>query len=101
PPFSLRGGGLPFPTRHSASLRAIYDLADLDRSRFMHSTGQSGNFLSPWYSSFAERWAKVEYVTIPARREKIEAAQRRGRKPYATSDSRCACTRGSRRRRAS
>jgi penicillin amidase len=54
-------------------MRAIYDLADLDRSLFMQSTGQSGNVLSPWYSSFAARWAKVEYITIPTRRESIAA----------------------------
>jgi penicillin G amidase len=66
----------PFANRHAPSLRAIYDLADLERSRFMHSTGQSGNVLSPWYSSFAERWARVEYVTIPTKRDRILAAHR-------------------------
>jgi len=64
----------PFANRHASSYRAIYDLADLDRSLFMHSTGQSGNVLSPWYSSFAERWAKVDYITIQTRREAIAAA---------------------------
>jgi penicillin amidase len=44
-----------FANRHAASMRAIYDLADLERSLFIHSTGQSGNFLSPWYSNMAER----------------------------------------------
>jgi penicillin amidase len=47
----------------------------------MQSTGQSGNFLSPWYSNMAERWAKVEYVTIPTRREAIKAAHRLVLKP--------------------
>ena len=60
--------------RHAASLRVLFDFADLERSLYMHSTGQSGNVLSPWYSSFAERWAKVEYITIPTRREAIAAA---------------------------
>jgi penicillin amidase len=69
--FFVRDEERPFANRHAASLRAIYDLADLDRSLYMHSTGQSGNVLSPWYSSFAERWAKVEYITIPAKREAI------------------------------
>ena len=55
-------------------MRAIYDLADLERSLFMHSTGQSGNVFSPWYASFAERWARVEYITIPTKRESITAA---------------------------
>ena len=72
--FFIRDEARPFANRHAASLRAIYDFADLDRSLYMHSTGQSGNVLSPWYASFAERWASVEYITIPARREAIVAA---------------------------
>ncbi len=72
--FFIRDEGRPFANRHAPSMRAIYDFADLDRSLFMHSTGQSGNVLSPWYASFAERWARVEYVTIPTRRESITAA---------------------------
>jgi penicillin amidase len=66
----------PFANRHAPSMRAIYDLADLDRSLFMQSTGQSGNVMSPWYSNLAGRWARVEYVTIPARREAIVAEHR-------------------------
>ncbi len=69
--YFIRDEERPFANRHAGSLRAIYDLADLDRSLFMQSTGQSGNVLSPWYSNFAERWARVEYITIPTRRESI------------------------------
>ena len=71
--FFIRDEARPFANRHAPSLRAIYDLADLDRSRFIQSTGQSGNVLSPWYDNFAERWAKVRYVTIPAARAAIDA----------------------------
>lgn len=78
---TIRDDARPFANRHAASLRAIYDLADLDRSRFMQSTGQSGNVLSPWYSSFAERWANVEYITIPTKREAITAAHTLTLKP--------------------
>ena len=74
--FTIRDEARPFANRHAASLRAIYDLADLDRSLFMQSTGQSGNVLSPWYANLAQRWATVEYITIPARREAIAAAHR-------------------------
>jgi penicillin amidase len=74
--YTMRDEQRPFANRHAPSMRAIYDLADLERSRFMHSTGQSGNVLSPWYASFAERWARVEYITIPTRRESIAAAHR-------------------------
>jgi penicillin amidase len=79
--FFIRDEARPFANRHAASLRAIYDLADLDRSLFIQSTGQSGNFLSPWYSNMAQRWAKVEYVTIPTRRDAIKAAHRLVLKP--------------------
>lgn len=72
--FFIRDEARPFANRHAASLRAIYDFADLDKSLFMQSTGQSGNVLSPWYASFADRWARVEYITIPSRRESITAA---------------------------
>ena len=72
--YFIRDPDRPFANRHAPSLRALYDLGDLERSRFMHSTGQSGNVLSPWYANFAERWAKVEYITIPTRPESIVAA---------------------------
>jgi len=58
----------PFASRHAASLRAIYDLADLDKSVYIHSTGQSGNLLSPLYKNFAERWSRVEYIPMSMRR---------------------------------
>ena len=73
--FFIRDEARPFANRHSGSLRTLYDLADLDRSRFMQSTGQSGNVLSPWYSNLAERWAKVEYIEIPTKREAIAGAR--------------------------
>jgi penicillin amidase len=62
----------PFVNRHASSYRAIYDLADLDRSLFIHTTGQSGNPFSPAYRAFAERWSKGEYIEIPTRREAID-----------------------------
>jgi penicillin amidase len=65
--YFMRDEERPFANRHAPSLRAIYDLADLDRSLFIQSTGESGNFLSPWYASFAKRWAEVRYITIPTR----------------------------------
>jgi penicillin amidase len=61
----------PFANRHASSYRAIYDFADLDRSLYIHTTGQSGNPLSPYYASFAERWARVEYIEIATKRDVI------------------------------
>jgi penicillin amidase len=63
----------PFLNRHAASYRAIYDFADLDRSLYMHSTGQSGNAFSPHYRSFVGRWAKVDYIEIATKPDLILA----------------------------
>ena len=49
---------------HAASMRAIYDLSDLNESRFMHAPGQSGHPLSPHHGDLAERWASGEYFQI-------------------------------------
>ena len=49
---------------HAASLRALYDVADLAQSRVMHSTGQSGLFFSPHYRDFVEPWRQVSYVPL-------------------------------------
>jgi penicillin amidase len=63
----------PFASDHGPSLRAIYDLADLDRSLFMISTGQSGNVLSPHYDDFADLWRRVDYIAIRASGEDVAA----------------------------
>jgi penicillin amidase len=45
-----------FPDVHGAGMRAVFDLADLDRSRFIIAGGQSGNPLSAHYGDQIERW---------------------------------------------
>lgn len=62
---NLRDEAAPFESVHAASLRAIYDLSDPAGARFIASTGQSGNVLSPHYRDWAQRWAEGRYVTIP------------------------------------
>lgn len=59
----------PFATRHGPSLRALYDLADLERSRFIHSSGQSGNPFSPFYRDFNAPWASASYLPMQTRPE--------------------------------
>lgn len=54
----------PFRQFHGPSLRAIYDLDDLDRSIFIHSSGQSGNRLSRHFSDLTERWRDVAYIPM-------------------------------------
>jgi penicillin amidase len=65
---TLSNESAPYASRHAASLRAIYDLADPDRSMYIHSTGQSGNLLSPLYRNFAERWSRAEYIPMSMKR---------------------------------
>ncbi len=70
--FETRDDDSGFVSDHGPGLRVIYDLADLDRSLFIHSTGQSGNVLSPHYRDFEKPWREGGYVTIPTRREAFE-----------------------------
>ena len=51
----------PFANRHAPSMRAIYDLADPEQSRFIYQTGQSGLVFSPRYRDMSEEWAAVRY----------------------------------------
>jgi penicillin amidase len=51
----------PFANRHAASLRALYDLSDLEQSRFIYQTGQSGHPFDPRSRSMAQAWAGEGY----------------------------------------
>jgi penicillin G amidase len=69
---NLRDEKTPFANRHAASLRALYDLSNPENSLFIHSTGESGNVLSPLYRNYSQRWAQVEYLPMKTRREDVE-----------------------------
>jgi len=66
-----RAGGVtgdeeaPFASVHGPSYRAVYDLADLDNSRFMQASGQSGHLLSPHYGDLNRRWRDGRTIKIP------------------------------------
>ncbi len=49
---------------HGAGFRAVYDLADLDGSRFIQAVGQSGNIFSKHYADLAPLWAKGETLSL-------------------------------------
>ena len=49
---------------HGAGYKAIYDLADPERSLFVQTTGQSGNPFSRHYRSFATLWADGGYIAM-------------------------------------
>lgn len=54
----------PFAHVEGAGLRAIYDLADLERSVFMVAPGQSGNVLSGNYRDLLKPWRDFKWFTL-------------------------------------
>jgi penicillin G amidase len=56
--------GAQYHVAHSASLRAVYDLADRSKSGVVHSSGQSGNVFSPRYRNFLGPWARGELLPL-------------------------------------
>jgi len=63
----------PFEAVAGPSLRALYDLSNLENSLFIQSTGQSGNRFSPFYDNFAARWGRVDYIPMRTARAAVEA----------------------------
>jgi penicillin amidase len=61
----------PFAHLDGAGYRAVYDLSNLDNSRFMIATGQSGNFLSGRYRDLLPAWRDGRYITIGGGREAV------------------------------
>jgi len=60
-----RGGtNALFQSVHGAAYRGVYDLADLDRSLFMITPGQSGNPFSAHARDFAIRWRDGATITL-------------------------------------
>lgn len=62
----LRDDEDPYSNRFGTSYRGIFDMADLDRSTYIQTTGQSGNLFSGHYSDFAQMWADANSIEIPA-----------------------------------
>jgi penicillin G amidase len=60
-----RGGtNAAFHSVHGAAYRGVYDLADLDRSLFMITPGQSGNPFSSHARDFVLRWRDGATITL-------------------------------------
>ncbi len=62
--YHLDKADAPYANRHAASLRAVYDLANLDNSRFIYQTGQSGNVFSSRYRDMSKTWVDVRYRVL-------------------------------------
>ena len=70
--YSLRDDLTPFASRHGPGLRALYDLSNLENSRFIQASGQSGSRLSEHYADFAQRWSQGETVPMQTRRVDVD-----------------------------
>lgn len=69
-PYTLNRGMIrassaaPYASVHGAGYRAVYDLATPDKSRFIISPGQSGNWFSPHYDDLAESWRNSGWLLL-------------------------------------
>ena len=54
-----------FTNGHGAGYRAVYDLADLDRSLFMVAPGASGNPLSRFFAAHTDGWRVGATFAVP------------------------------------
>jgi penicillin amidase len=67
-------GDGPFDVYIVPSWRAVYDLADLDESKGILPTGQSGNPASPHWNDQTDAWAAGELRLLPFTRAAVESA---------------------------
>jgi penicillin amidase len=61
----------PFETKQGPSLRAIYDLSDLEQSLFIYQTGQSGWVQSKFYRNMSALWAQNQYLPLQMKPAKV------------------------------
>ena len=57
--------GDSFAAVHGPGFRGVYDLANLDGSRFITAPGESGHPLSPHARDLLQRWRDGQGVTLP------------------------------------
>ena len=70
-PFTCRKPAHPFEHIHGAGFRAVYDLEDLRRSRFIIATGQSGNPASSHYGDLMTAWRDGRYLRLGQTRDAL------------------------------
>ena len=58
----------------ASSYRQVVDLADFDRSRFVLTTGQSGQPASPHYADQLARWSAVRYLPMRFSKAEVDRA---------------------------
>ncbi len=68
-----RTDGIHFPDEHGPGYRGVFDLSNLDNSRFIIATGESGNPLSPYYGNFVERWRDGQAIRLAGTADQVAA----------------------------
>lgn len=63
----------PFAHVHGPGLRVVFDLADLDRSRFIIATGQSGHPLSPHWGDLVDTWQAGGAISLSGSEDLLAA----------------------------
>jgi penicillin amidase len=66
-----QGGAADFAAVHGGGLRAVYDLADLDSSRFMIAPGQSGHPWTRHWGDLAQHWADGQMRVLAGGRDAL------------------------------
>lgn len=64
----------PAVVRGHPSMRMVVDFSDLENSRAIHPTGQSGHAFHPHYDDMVEMWLSGEYHPMLFGRAAVEAA---------------------------
>ncbi len=64
----------PFAVRSLPSLRVIIDMADLENSCAIHTTGQSGHPFSPHYADLINDWRFIRYHPLRFGEEAVREA---------------------------
>lgn len=59
----------PFAAIHGPGYRAVYDLSDLDRSRYVIAMGQSGNPFSVHHGDFVDLWRDGRTIELAGTRK--------------------------------
>ena len=70
----IQGDGVHFPAVHGPGLREILDFSNLDNSRFIIATGESGNPLSPHFGDMTQRWRDGKGITLSGTADQVAAA---------------------------
>ncbi len=70
-------GDSEYPSDHGPSTRRIVDFSDIDNSRSILPTGNSGNIFSPHYKDQAEMYVRGDFRPMLMTRERIKELPRR------------------------